>query len=201
MPTRIFWWPGIVRTIKHSLKIIYEFSMSERLNKSLLSVVLVWVFAIGGKLSTQGLLWMLGTRENLKRVLKMLFVNFVISRILTQKLVNCWKIEERTGLFTNSAPQLCRPSTHSLPSSLLSISALLFTSLSESRSACLLALDFISLSMLYTSRLRRNVERYNCPSDAPEKWHSTNPREINISSHVKYFENHPNKISAVKFSN
>lgn len=149
--TRVFFWcPEIVRRIKHSLKIIYEFSMSERLNKSLLSVVLVWVFAIGGK--TVHARCIVGARYqgNFKKVLKMLFVNFVISRILTQKLVNCWKIEERTGLFTNSAPQLCRPSTHSLPSSLLSISALLFTSLSESRSACLLALDFISLSMLQT---------------------------------------------------
>lgn len=151
MPTKNFWCPGIVIRIKHSPKIIIcEFPMSERLNKSLLSVILVWVFAIGGKLSTQGVLWVLGTRENLKKVLKILFVNFVIRRILTQKLVNCWKIEERTGLFTNSGPQLCRPSTHSLPSSLLSISALLFTSLFESRSACLLALDFISLSMLQT---------------------------------------------------
>lgn len=126
MPTKYFLCPGIVRRIKHSPKITYEFPMSERLNKSLLSVVLVWVFAIGGKLSTQGVLWVLGNRENLK-VLKILFVNFVIRRILTRKLVNCWKIEERTGLFTNSGPQLCRPSTHSLPSSLLSISALLFT--------------------------------------------------------------------------
>lgn len=113
----------------------------ERTNLYTVFCLSVSISYLEKKLSSQGVLWVLGTRKSLTNVLKILFVYFVINRILTQKLVNYWNIEERTGLFTNSAPQLCRPSTHSLPSYLLSISALLFTSLSESRSACLLDLS------------------------------------------------------------